>query len=216
MEHMATFPDGYFDLAIVDPPYGLGDKLTNGGTWAAKYSNDDSKWDVKPSPEYFAELQRVAKNWIIWGANYFCDMLPPTRQVIVWHKPSMDGMHTMSNCEVAFTSFDRNSKKVSIPHPGDERIHMCQKPVALYNWLLGNFAEPGQRILDTHMGSGSIAIACHFSGYPLVAMEACPKHYAAAMERVERETRQLTLFSSQNVQVEGPAVAATPQTEKGN
>jgi site-specific DNA-methyltransferase (adenine-specific) len=106
----------------------------------------------------------------------------------------MDGMHTMSNCEVAFTSFDRNSKKVSIPHPGDERIHMCQKPVKLYNWLLGNFAKPDQRILDTHLGSGSIAIAAHYAGVHLTACEIDPDYFAAACQRIKRETQQLGLL----------------------
>ncbi len=195
MEVMAEYPDGHFDLAIVDPPYGIGEKLTSGGTWAAKYSSDDSAWDVKPSPEYFAELKRVAKHWIVWGANYFCDMLPATRGFVVWHKPNMEGMHTMANCELAWSSFDRNAKTVSITRPNEDRIHVCQKPVKLYDWLLANYAKPGDRILDTHMGSGSIAIACHFRGHPLTATEIDPEYFAAAVERIKRETRQQTLFT---------------------
>ncbi len=194
MDLMRDTPDGFFDLAIVDPPYGLGDALVAGGTWPVKYQAKGAKWDVKPEAEYFQELQRVAKNWIIWGANYYSQHLPPTRGFVVWHKPNMEGMHTMANCELAWTSFDRNAKTVSITRPNEDRIHVCQKPVKLYNWLLANYAKPGQRILDTHLGSGSHAIACHYFGAHLTATEIDPDYYAAACERIKRETQQLGLL----------------------
>ena len=195
MDLMARYPDKHFDLAIVDPPYGLGDALVAGGTWSVKYQAKGAKWDVKPEADYFRELQRVAKNWIIWGANYYSQHLPPTRGFVVWHKPNMEGMHTMANCELAWTSFDRNAKTVSITRPTEDRIHVCQKPVKLYSWLLGNYAKPGQRILDTHLGSGSHAIACHYFGAHLTACEIDADYYAAAMARIKRETAQQVLFT---------------------
>jgi site-specific DNA-methyltransferase (adenine-specific) len=195
MEFLRATPDNAYDLAIVDPPYGLGDVLVAGGTWSVKYQAKGAKWDVKPEAEYFEQLRRVAKNWIVWGANYYSEHLPPTRGFVVWHKPNMEGMHTMANCELAWTSFDRNAKTVSITRPNEDRIHVCQKPVKLYEWLLANYAKPGDRILDTHMGSGSIAIACHFRGHPLTACEIDPEYFAAAKARIERETAQLTLFT---------------------
>jgi len=194
MDLMREFPDRHFDLAIVDPPYGIGDALVAGGTWSVKYQAKGAAWDVKPGAEYFAELRRVAKNWIVWGANYYSEHLPPTRGFVVWHKPHMEGMHTMANCELAWTSFDRNAKTVSITRPVEDRIHVCQKPVALYSWLLRSYAKPGQRILDTHLGSGSHAIACHYFGAHLTASEIDKDYYNAAMERFLRETAQQTLF----------------------
>jgi site-specific DNA-methyltransferase (adenine-specific) len=195
MALMARYPDKHFDLAIVDPPYGLGDALVAGGTWPVKYQAKGAKWDVKPEAEYFQELQRVAKNWIIWGANYYSQHLPPTRGFVVWHKPNMEGMHTMANCELAWTSFDRNAKTVSITRPNEDRIHVCQKPVKLYTWLLENYAKPGMKLLDTHLGSGSHAIAAHYFGAHLTACEIDPDYYAAAMARIKRETAQMTLFA---------------------
>lgn len=190
MDLMRDTPDGFYDLAIVDPPYGLGDALVTGGTWSVKYQAKGAGWDVKPEAPYFRELQRVAKNWVIWGANYYSQHLPPTRGFCVWHKPNMEGMHTMANCELAWTSFNRNAKTVSITRPIEGRIHVCQKPVALYRWLLTNYAKPGQRILDTHLGSGSHAIACHYFGAHLTATEIDPDYFAASIERIKRETAQ--------------------------
>ena len=157
---MARYPDNYFDLAIVDPPYGLGTKLTQGGTWSKKWQTKGADWDKLPNKEYFEELFRVSKNWIIWGGNYFIEYLPNCRCFITWHKPYMDGMHSMSNVELALTSFDTNAKKVSINKDlgGEERIHITQKPVKLYKWILDKYANQGDKIIDTHLGSGSIPI----------------------------------------------------------
>lgn len=199
MEGMKEFPDGHFDLAIVDPPYGLGDVLVAGGTWSVKYQAKGAKWDVKPEACYFAELRRVAKNWIVWGANYYSQHLPPTRGFVVWHKPNMEGMHTMANCELAWTSFDQNAKMVSITRPVENRIHVCQKPVKLYDWLLANYAKPGMRVLDTHMGSGSIAIACHRFGAFLTAFEIDPDYYRDAIARITDELAQGELFQPQEL-----------------
>lgn len=193
---MAQYPDKHFDLAIVDPPYGLGNSLVAGGTWAVKYQKKGAEWDVPPSAEFFNELFRVSKNWIVWGGNYFSDKIPPSRNFIVWYKPNMAGMHTMSNMELALTSFDRNSKLFSLTsrtEAGGERFHVCQKPVELYRWLLANYAKEGETILDTHMGSGSIAIACHYAGHHLTASELDQDYFDSAVERIKRETAQLTL-----------------------
>jgi site-specific DNA-methyltransferase (adenine-specific) len=190
MEGMRDMPDNAFDLAIVDPPYGLGDKLTTGGTWAAKYKTGDAKWDKTPSNEYFEQLFRVSKHQIIWGGNYFS--LPPTRCFLLWDKVAH--METMADCEYAWASFDKNAKIFKhVRNTSETRIHMCQKPVALYKWLLANYAKPGQTILDTHLGSGSSAIACLDYDYPITAFEIDADYFTAACERIERSQQQYKL-----------------------
>jgi site-specific DNA-methyltransferase (adenine-specific) len=193
---MSRYPDNYFDLAIVDPPYGLGTKLTQGGTWSKKWQTKGAEWDKLPRKEYFEELFRVSKNWIIWGGNYFIEYLPNCRCFITWHKPYMDGMHSMSNAELALTSFDTNAKKVSINKDlgGEERIHVTQKPVLLYKWILDKYAKPGDKILDTHLGSGSIAIACHDYKFDLTACELDKEYYDAAVKRIKNHVGQTKLF----------------------
>ena len=198
MELMAKYPDKHFDLAIVDPPYGLGQKLVAGGTWSVKYQDKGAEWDCVPEKAYFTELFRVAENWIIWGGNYFTEHIPPARHFIPWVKPNMSGMHTMSDVELALTSYDKNSKGLMLTSQtehGKERIHVCQKPVRLYEWLLENYAKKGDRILDTHMGSGSIAIACHYAQCHLTASELDEDYFKAACERIKRETAQQALFA---------------------
>lgn len=196
MQLMSRYPDKYFDLAIVDPPYGLGDKLTQGGTWSKKWQTKGADWDKLPNKEYFEELIRVSKNWIIWGGNYFIEYLPNCRCFIAWHKPYMDGMHSMSNVELALTSFDMNAKKVSINKDlgTEERIHVTQKPISLYKWILDKYAKQGDKILDTHLGSGSIAIACHDYGFELTACELDKEYYDKAIQRIVNHTNQQKLF----------------------
>ena len=196
MQMMSRYPDKHFDLAIVDPPYGLGEKLTKGGTWSVKWQDKGSEWDKSPTRQYWEELFRVSKNWIVFGGNYFIEYLPNCRNFIAWHKPYMDGMHSMSNVELALTSFDKNAKKISFNKDNgtEERIHVCQKPVNLYKWVLEKYALPGDKILDTHLGSGSIAIACHDYGYDLTACELDPDYYNAAMQRIKQHTDQLKIF----------------------
>ena len=193
-ELMKRYPDKYFDLAIVDPPYGLGTKLTQ-GKWSKKWQNKGADWDKLPNKKYFDELFRVSKNWIIWGGNYFIEYLPNCRCFIAWHKPYMDGMHSMSNVELALTSFDTNAKKVSINKDlgCEERIHITQKPIKLYKWLLDKYATTGDKILDTHLGSGSIALACHDYGFDLTACELDKDYYDKAMQRIETHTNQQKL-----------------------
>jgi site-specific DNA-methyltransferase (adenine-specific) len=193
MAVMAGLPDHAFDLAIVDPPYGTGMAKNNRCGRLARYGSVRQADDGVPAPAYFAELRRVSRNQIIWGGNYF--HLPPCRCFIVWDKQQPEGVD-FADAEFAWTSFARSARTFRCrPQNADpERIHPTQKPVRLYDWLLENFARPGYRILDTHMGGGSIAIACHYRRHPLTACEIDPEFYAAAVARVRRETAQLTLL----------------------
>ena len=194
MEFMKDVPDDYYELAIVDVPYGIGDeKLTSGGTWASKYKKGSCSWDVKPKKEYFDELFRVSKNWIVWGGNYFSENITGSRCFIVWRKLQMLGMHTMSDCELALTSFDKNAK-IYDGNNSTDRIHPTQKPVALYKWLLQNYAKEGDKILDTHGGSMSIAIACHDMNFNLDLCELDKDYFLAGKKRLEKHQTQSTLL----------------------
>ncbi len=188
---MARYPDKYFDLACIDIPYGLGDKLTQGGTWASKYKKGDANWDVLPNDIFFKELFRVSKNQIIWGGNYV--NLPPTRCFIIWDKIAQ--MDTMADCEFAWTSFDKNAKIFRhIRNTTEKRIHITQKPIKLYKWLLDRYAKQGDKILDTHLGSGSIAIACHDYGFHLTACELDKEYFDKAIKRIKNHVAQLKLI----------------------
>ena len=186
-------PDKAFDLAIVDPDFGLNDKISNGGTWAAKYKKADGNLGGKPTDEYWSELLRVSANQIVWGGNYFADKLPATRCWIVWDK--IAHMDTLADCELAWTSMDRNAKIYSEGRVHHHRIHICQKPVALYRWLLNNYAKPGQKILDTHGGSMSIAIACDIEGFDLTLCELDKDYFEAGKKRLEQHQAQPRLFA---------------------
>ena len=193
---LKRYADNHFDLAIVDPPYGLGDKLTSGGTWSVKWQDKGADWDKTPSKEYWEQLFRVSKNWIVFGGNYFIEHLPNCRSFIAWHKPYMDGMHSMSNVELALTSFDRNAKKISFNKDKgtDERIHVCQKPVQLYRWVLDNYAQPNDLILDTHLGSGSSRIAAYKGGFNFVGFEIDSEYFEKQEKRFNEFKSQLRLF----------------------
>lgn len=208
MEMMREFPDKHFDLAIVDPPYGIGENggrnKSRGKLAVAKDYKAFHGGDVEPPPaEYFNELRRISKNQIIWGANHFVQRIPFGSPCwIVWDK--ITGASDFADCELAWTSFPTAVRKFSFQWSGmlqgdmknkEGRIHPTQKPVALYKWLLANYAKPGQRILDTHMGSGSIAIACHYAKCHLTACEIDPDYFKAACERIERETSQADFFT---------------------
>ena len=196
METMARYEDGWFDLAIVDPPYGLGKRTTDGGSkknTQTKFMNDirRSNWDdLIPNDEYFKELFRVSKNQIIWGGNYF--PLPTNRCFIVWDK--MTYPPTMSQVEQAWTNFDSPARLVKINSNQLDRQHPTQKPVALYNWILDRYAKPDFKILDTHLGSGSNAIACHHYGCELVAAELDTDYYNDSHKRFILNTAQQKLF----------------------
>jgi len=193
MDLMRGYSDEHFDLAIVDPPYGIGE---DGGRCRTRRKHNNlvkhaaKEWDNKrPGAEYWHELRRVSVNQIVWGANYFTEYLPPSMGWVFWDK-LIGG--DFSDGELAFTSFNRALQKVVFwnGNNGVARIHPCQKPVALYAWLLDNYAEKGWRILDTHLGGGSIAIACRSFGCELIASEIDSDYIKAASERISREFQQ--------------------------
>ena len=200
MELMARYEDNHFDLAIVDPPYGIGidgQKENKKGKKSDRKYHKQKQWDKAiPNKDYFEELQRVSKNQIIWGANYFVEHLTKgTKGWVVWFKGQM-GL-TMSDCELAYSSFQRATRVVNINRVDllkQNTIHPTEKPIRLYQWLLDNYAEKGDKILDTHLGSGSIAIACHNLGYDLTACELDKDYYDAAIKRIEQHKSQKRLF----------------------
>ncbi len=196
MNVMKKYEDNHFDLAIVDPPYGIGNKFKGGKTGKMNFNEIvDKDWDIAPKKEYFDELFRVSKNQIIWGGNYFLNYLGNTRCVIMWDKQISEDF-SLAMLEMAWTSFDKLAKiyKQSVPKNKYDKIHPTQKPVKLYEWLLHNYAEKGQKILDTHLGSGSIAVAAHYFGVDLVGIEIDEEYYNKAKERVDELTKQTTMF----------------------
>jgi site-specific DNA-methyltransferase (adenine-specific) len=203
MEYMRKQPDKSFDLAIVDPPYGIGAgsvSFKNGSSKSEKlYFKDKGKdWDKSPpSSDYFNELRRVSINQIIWGGNYFLDHLGSTRCMVFWDK-TIHG-NSYADGELAWTSFNMNVRcfRENIVRTTLEgRIHPTQKSIKLYEWLLVNYAKPGQRIIDTHLGSGSSAIAAHNFGVNFVGCELDLDYYNAATKRFKQHTAQLTIFNS--------------------
>ena len=196
MEIMKTFKDKEFDLAIVDPPYGIGDKFKGGKTGKMNFNEIVNKdWDKVPPTEYFNELMRVSKNQIIWGGNYF--NLPPTRCFIVWDKIISDDF-SLAMAELAWTSFDKLAKIIKLQVPKDGKIHPTQKPVDLYDWILTKYAKENFKILDTHLGSGSIAIAINKANVldkknlTFVGIELNPDYYQAAIKRIKQNLSQQT------------------------
>lgn len=196
MEYMAGLEDNAFELAIVDPPYGID---INSSGRLGHYGGKGKSWDDNtPTDEYFEALCRVRKEQIIWGGNYFG--LPPTRCFLIWDKQQPEGV-SFASCEYAWTSFEKSAKtfymrqRSPLPQDADPiRIHPTQKPIKLYDWLLKNYAKEGDRILDTHLGSGSSAIAAHYGGFDFVGTELDEDYYKAACQRFERETAQLDLL----------------------
>lgn len=200
---MARYPDNYFDLAIVDPPYGIGaDKAQNnkGEKFGyKKYKNSD--WDSSiPSKEFFIELQRVSKNQIVWGGNYMTEHLPPSMGWIIWNKMQRD--FSLADAEMACTSFNKATRifdysrgsAIVSNNTGLEKFHPTAKPFELYRYCLEKYAKQGDKILDTHLGSGSIALACHDYGYQLTACELDKDYYDKAMERINNHVAQQKLF----------------------
>jgi len=197
MELMARYEDNHFDLAIVDPPYGLNRFKANDGGNSKKiksFGDKDKNWNnIKPSKEYFDELFRISKNQIIWGANNF--NLPTSEYFVIWQKGNaLDFSFAM--VEMAWTNVRKPAKLFKHLHVQnkDKRIHPTQKPVKLYEFLLMTYAKEGDKILDTHLGSGSIAIACHNLKYDLTACELDKEYYNAAIKRIERHQQQIQMF----------------------
>jgi site-specific DNA-methyltransferase (adenine-specific) len=196
MVMMSRYPDKFFDLAVVDPPYGLGKKLTDGGGKHLKFKNhkEIQNWDVKPNDEYFTELFRVSKNQIIWGGNYF--ELGPCRGFIIWDK--QQPAPNFSACEFAWTSIDGVSKMFRYRMAGcfgEVKIHPTQKPVDLYKFLLHHFAVPGDKILDTHLGSQSSRIAAYDMGFDFYGCELDKDYFEAGCKRFNQHIAQLTIFA---------------------
>lgn len=208
LEAMKAMPDNAFDLAIVDPPYGIGEDgasnhSRNKLAAATKYT--PKQWDKEPpSVEYFKQLQRVSKNQIIWGANHFISRIPNNSPCwIVWDK--LNGENDFADCELAYTSFKTAVRRFSFRWAGmlqgdmkdkEQRIHPTQKPAALYKYILNTYAKPGSTILDTHHGSGSNAIACIDMGYSITAYEIDAEYFKASVERIQRSQQQCKLFDT--------------------
>ena len=198
LQALKSYGDNHFDVAIVDPPYGLGDRLVKGGAKGGmgtmRNLADDkvTTWDDKiPPPEYFTELQRVSKNQIIWGGNYFLDYLGKTDGFVVWDK--MNGTNPMADAELAWQNIKGTTRMFRWHHFSGEKttkMHPTQKPVALYKWLLDKYAKPDDKILDTHLGSMSIAIACADYGFELVGCELDSDYYNDGIKRLQNHLSQ--------------------------
>jgi site-specific DNA-methyltransferase (adenine-specific) len=200
MDAMKEMPNNAFDLAIVDPPYGI-DRLKNPKGRFERLGDSRKANDNTPTKEYFNQLFRVSINQIVWGYNHFSDLMPKCPAFIFWDKDvSVDNY---SAGELAWTSFKGNAAKVKVVWDGfrqedmgnkEHRIHPTQKPVKLYEWLLTNYAKEGDKILDTHLGSGSIAIACHDRKFDLTGYELDAEYYEAATKRLTQHQAQQRLF----------------------
>ena len=187
MNILKQTPDNYYDLCICDPPFGI--NINKSGR-LGHYGGKGKTWDdAVPDETYFTELRRVSKNQIIWGGNYF--PMPPTRCFLIWDKKQPEAL-SFASCELAWTSFDQSAKTYykSPINADNERIHPTQKPVTLYDWIYSRYAEENMKILDTHLGSGSNAIAAHYAKMHFVGCELDADYYKAAIERIRKETRQ--------------------------
>ena len=196
MELMARYADKHFELAIVDPPYGLGDRLVKGGAKGGMSSlskladNKVVRWDIAPNELFFKHLMTCTKNQIIWGGNYFLNYLGSTDGLIVWDK--MNGTNPMADAEIAWKSNNGTTRMFRMHHFSSgygDKIHPTQKPIALYKWLLQNYAKEGDTILDTHVGSGSIMIACWELGFDFVGCELDKDYYEAAIKRFKEHVQ---------------------------
>ena len=204
LEAMKEMSDNQFDLAIVDPPYGISYARGKNG-WGINENRpklEDVKWDKKtPNKEYFSELQRVSKNQIICGGNYFTDKIPVSKCWIVWNKiNNTENKSVFADSELLWTSFKKVVKMYTLRTMGfisdtkdNKRIHPTQKPTELYEWLLMNYSKEGDTILDTHLGSGSITIACHNLGFDLTGYEIDKDYFDAATKRIEQHKAQIRI-----------------------
>ena len=199
MDLLKQTPDNYYELSIVDPPYGINVTKMTLGNGKKKINRGNSDWDSKtPDLKYFKELRRVSKNQVIWGANYMTENLPPSMGWIYWDKGT--GLNDFSDGELAYTSFNRALRSYKVGWVGanakdkDGRFHPTQKPVKLYEWILINYAKEGDKILDTHRGSASLDIACHNLGFDLVTCELDTDYFNDGNKRLKQHQQQLTMF----------------------
>lgn len=206
MVGMARYPDKYFDLAIVDPPYGIGEDGRKNHTRSNLAKASDyrarTKYDCyKPGAEYFEQLFRVSKNQIIWGANHFGNM-PASSAWIIWDKKN--GENDFADCELAYSSFGMAARKFEWRWNGmlqqdmknkEDRIHPNQKPIPLYGWLLKNYAKPGDKILDSHLGSGSSRIAADQMGFDFTGFELDKGYFDASVKRFNQYKSQINMFA---------------------
>lgn len=204
MQLMKQYADKYFDLAIVDPPYGINwyTSGTNKIFWNSKNGKKAKKWDIAPTKEYFDELFRVSKNQIIWGTNHFANNIPSCNSVIVWDKTRRRSV--FADCEIAF-AYISDFTEINIfkgnaifemfynPAQKNDKIHPTQKPPELYKWLLLNYAKKGDKILDTNLGSGTIALACDELGFDLVGCEIDKEYFEGANKKLNQFRQQLRL-----------------------
>ena len=197
MKLMARYEDNHFDLAIVDPPYGIDINVSMGrrkGDKKSDYHKFSGGDKSIPNKDYFIELFRVSKNQIVWGGNYMTDHLYPSPCWLLWDKGFSQDV-SFAQYELAWSSFKSSAKKYDFNAAANRnRIHPTQKPVKLYEWLLMNYAKEGDNILDTHLGSGSIAIACHNLGFDLTACELDKEYYDKAMKRINEHKQQIRMF----------------------
>jgi len=198
MVYMETLPDKAFDLAIVDPPYGIGVNVSMGrrkGQAHSGYHKFSGEDKSAPEKEYFLQLQRISKNQIIWGANHFIESIPAANSPcwIMWDKGFSEDV-TFAQFELAMTTFKTTCKKFDKSPIDHTRIHPTQKPVQLYEWILTNYAKAGEKILDTHLGSGSSAIAAHNMGFYFVGMELDADYFKAAQARFNDHIKQVRMF----------------------
>jgi len=200
IEGMKQYPDKHFDLAIVDPPYGLGSRLIDGGKKGGmgslrKLADDKVEgWDIAPTEEYFTELKRVSKKQIIWGGNYFLDYLGATDGFVVWDK--MNGTNPLADAELAWKSFEGTTRMFRMHHFSagyEDKIHPTQKPTKLYEWLLSKYAKQGDKILDTHLGSGSSRIAAFKRGFNFTAFEIDKEYFYKQEKRFNDFKSQLVM-----------------------
>ena len=195
MEGMKEFTDKYFDLAIVDPPYGINAGKMTMGSGRHKFTKDKVWDEAIPNETYFKELMRISNNQVIWGANYFTDYLPTSRHWIVWDK--LNPNLSFAEGELAWVNNGKNLrifKYYSAQVEENGKIHPTQKPVKLYEWLLTNYAKQGDKILDTHVGSASSLIACHNLGFQYVGFELDKEYYEQSLKRLETVKKQVSIL----------------------
>ncbi|UOP07913.1 DNA methyltransferase [Alysiella crassa] len=201
MTLMSRYPDQYFDLAIVDPPYGILNKTKRGGDY--KFNMKEySQWDIKPNQAYFDELFRVSKNQIIWGGNYFGELWLRSeynKGFIIWDKNQPETLNNFAMAEMAWSSLDKPSKifRFSV-RKNRNKIHPTQKPIELYQWLLKMYAKQGDKILDTHLGSGTLAIACYIAKLELTACEISENYFQQAVEKIQADLPEVSISYPQS------------------